>query len=347
MAKMRRFLIAGSRAFNNYYIMFRYLQMYLPKGVVICNGGSNGADQMARVYAECNGHVYEPYVVDWQRCGKNADHIRNIEMVKLVDHAILFWDGKSPGTTDVIECLKKRNINPVIIDITDDDIVKPHPGKVVNVTRDRCEVYIGRGKGSIFGNPFPMSETRDRDFVIAMFTDYLMKTPSLLSKLHTLKDKVLGCFCAPKLCHGDMIVWLLDHAMSEINEICHEKEVKTESPKNPIDLWGELSKIYAKNGSADVLCTSTGLSVAKGYETLVQDGRRFFVEIIDKDICKENLWMTMEERTRVRDENPPKVIYHTADADKVAVFFQAQGFADSPFKTGRWYVDATKVLPKK
>lgn len=84
-------------------------------------------------------------------------------------------------------------------------------GKVVNLYRDRnYEVYIGRdghGQSGYFGNPFSKG-TREEN--IKMYTAYFkarLKTdPIFKKKIHELKGKVLGCFCKPLACHGDVIV---------------------------------------------------------------------------------------------------------------------------------------------
>ena len=351
MSRMKRFLIAGSRSFNNYFIVYRYLKQYLPEGAIICNGGANGADLLAAVYAERNGHVYEAYPAQWEKFGPKAGYIRNLQLTKQVDHAIFFWDGKSPSTAELITMLQKRGIEPIIIDITEDDIIKPHPDKVVNIHRDNYEVYIGRGKGSIFGNPFPITERCDRECVIALFTDYVLKTPSVLSRLHELKDKVLGCFCAPNLCHGDMIVWMLDHVQSEIKEILQELTTipvnrEEEHKKYLATLEAQLSR-WPKNGEGVQVYTTAGTEVADWYITIVQEGDRHFLEIPDNAIRKEMLWMSMDERQRVADEEPTRIYYRVKDQTKLQMFFQQQGFPDSPFKTGRWYVLATQVKPTR
>jgi hypothetical protein len=244
-----------------------------------------------------------------------------------------------------------RNIEPIIIDITEDYIIKPHPDKVVNIHRDNYDVYIGRGKGSIFGNPFPITERCDRECVIALFTDYVLKTPSVLSRLHELKDKVLGCFCAPNLCHGDMIVWMLEHVSGEINEILKEMSAipinrEEEHKKYLATLEAALSR-WPKNGEGVPVFTTAGTEVSSHYNTLVQDGDRWFLELPDTAVNKQMLWMSMDERQRVEDEDPVRIYYRVKDQTKLQVFFQKQGFPDSPFKTGRWYVLATQVKPTK
>ena len=69
-------------------------------------------------------------------------------------------------------------------------------------------VYIGRG--SIWGNPNVMHKEEDRDKVIAAYkhTLWFYITTGVITKemLIALDGKRLACYCAPKSCHGDIII---------------------------------------------------------------------------------------------------------------------------------------------
>jgi len=79
--------------------------------------------------------------------------------------------------------------------------------KVVHCDREPYDVYIGRP--GPWGNPFKVGEHGDREQVIAKFRAYLMNNENLLARLPELKGKVLGCWCHPKPCHGDVLVEML------------------------------------------------------------------------------------------------------------------------------------------
>jgi hypothetical protein len=69
--------------------------------------------------------------------------------------------------------------------------------------------YIGRP--SVFGNPYPMrNETNPetaRKFVIDQFEAYARTNSVLLTCIRELpEDAVLGCYCSPLPCHGDVII---------------------------------------------------------------------------------------------------------------------------------------------
>ena len=80
--------------------------------------------------------------------------------------------------------------------------------KVVHCKRAPYDVYIGRpGK---WGNPFEIGKDGTREEVIAKYETYIMNKPELLADLHELKGKVLGCYCKPLACHGDILAQLAE-----------------------------------------------------------------------------------------------------------------------------------------
>ena len=67
-------------------------------------------------------------------------------------------------------------------------------------------VYVGRP--SLFGNPFKIGKDGDRETVIAMYKEYLLKNPELMESLPSLRGKDLICWCAPYPCHADILLEL-------------------------------------------------------------------------------------------------------------------------------------------
>ena len=67
------------------------------------------------------------------------------------------------------------------------------------------DIYIGRP--SKWGNPFVIGRDGTREQVIEQFRAYLLSNPTLLEAARIeLAGKVLACWCAPLLCHGDVLV---------------------------------------------------------------------------------------------------------------------------------------------
>ena len=67
--------------------------------------------------------------------------------------------------------------------------------------------YIGRP--GPFGNPFIIGQHGNRDDVIKMYEKWARQQPVLLDLIKALpEDAVLGCWCAPQRCHGEVIMKL-------------------------------------------------------------------------------------------------------------------------------------------
>ena len=77
--------------------------------------------------------------------------------------------------------------------------------KVVNKRKEHYTHYIGRG--SIFGNPFVIGKDGSREEVIQKYREYAPTNPELMKAIKELpKDAILGCYCKPQTCHGDVII---------------------------------------------------------------------------------------------------------------------------------------------
>ncbi|KKN79979.1 hypothetical protein LCGC14_0334870 [marine sediment metagenome] len=89
--------------------------------------------------------------------------------------------------------------------------------RVVHCKRERSDVYIGRP--SRWGNPFShLFGTRaqyrvaSRKEAIVRYEEWLATQPELMAALPELRGKILGCWCAPQPCHGDVLARLADAA---------------------------------------------------------------------------------------------------------------------------------------
>lgn len=88
--------------------------------------------------------------------------------------------------------------------------------KIVNVRKDDFDIYIGRFNSryalpqSPFANPFVIGKDGSREDVIAKYEFYIRNSPKLIELLPMLKEKILGCWCKPDACHGDVLIRLID-----------------------------------------------------------------------------------------------------------------------------------------
>ena len=80
--------------------------------------------------------------------------------------------------------------------------------KVVHCKKQPYDIYIGRP--SIWGNPFILGRDGTRIEVVERYRIYLHSKPELMDKILSLRGKVLGCWCSPHACHGDVLAELAD-----------------------------------------------------------------------------------------------------------------------------------------
>lgn len=73
---------------------------------------------------------------------------------------------------------------------------------VVHCKKAPYDVYIGRP--SKWGNPFVVGP-HTREEAISKYEEWIQTQDWLLKDIHELKGKILGCFCKPKSCHGDIL----------------------------------------------------------------------------------------------------------------------------------------------
>lgn len=81
---------------------------YIPENATeIVSGGAEGVDKAAEQIAQSLSlrcRIFEP---NYNRYGKQAPLMRNLEIVRYSDEVLAFWDGSSKGTMQSIaECIR-------------------------------------------------------------------------------------------------------------------------------------------------------------------------------------------------------------------------------------------------
>jgi hypothetical protein len=96
--------------------VFEHLDMMLgkmPTGTLtIISGTATGADKMGESWARKRGHMLLRMPASWRKDGKvdrSAGMKRNYRMAQRADALIAFWDGGSPGTSNMIELMEKAD----------------------------------------------------------------------------------------------------------------------------------------------------------------------------------------------------------------------------------------------
>lgn len=96
--------------------------------------------------------------------------------------------------------------------------------RVVHRKKDRYDVPIDRS--TKWGNPFTHVPEKtnlaryvvgSREEAVEAYRQWITNGEGrhLLADLHELKGKVLGCWCSPNACHGDVLAELADAMVNE------------------------------------------------------------------------------------------------------------------------------------
>ena len=100
-----RLIVAGSRSFNDYGLMsdeitneVEALAHLTESRLSIVSGGARGADALGERWAREIGVPIHRFPADWNRYGRRAGYLRNMEMAEFATDALIFWDGVSPGS---------------------------------------------------------------------------------------------------------------------------------------------------------------------------------------------------------------------------------------------------------
>lgn len=131
--------------------------------------------------------------------------------------------------------------------------------EIVHCKIEPYDIYIGRG--SKWGNPFTHKEGTKADFIVSSvqeavdrYRDFLIAEKNLIDQIHTLDNKVLGCWCKSPtkrnaLCHGDILV-----------EVCAFLR-----NKKPVYVFGSNLAGRHGRGSAKLAVDNWGAKYGVGY----------------------------------------------------------------------------------
>lgn len=111
-------LVCGSRHFNDYGLLEETLDGLLSVTEVI-EGEAKGADILARRWATLRGIEVRRFPADWEKYGKAAGSIRNIQMLKegKPDLVVAFMGPNSRGTKHMVTIAQKQGVETICIPV--------------------------------------------------------------------------------------------------------------------------------------------------------------------------------------------------------------------------------------
>ena len=114
MPKNYKLVVAGCRDFHDYSVASSEIHKHIQTldaeySVIIVSGCAEGADKLGERYAAEHNLPIERFPAEWDTYGKYAGPRRNAQMARVADAVLVFWDGESKGTKNMIENAKKAN----------------------------------------------------------------------------------------------------------------------------------------------------------------------------------------------------------------------------------------------
>lgn len=103
-------IIAGSRDIDDIVLV---LEAVTKSGFTITevvSGKAPGVDTCGEEIAKEFDIPIKEFPADWARNGRAAGHIRNEQMAKYSEALIAVWDGRSPGTKNMIKIAKQLGL---------------------------------------------------------------------------------------------------------------------------------------------------------------------------------------------------------------------------------------------
>ena len=109
-----KLIIAGSRTFTDYQLLCQIAGAGSPPhhpGHHRRRPGRGSARLPLGLEARVKHQLFR---ADWERFGKTAGVRRNHQMAQAGDMLIAFWDGQSPGTAHMLQCMGQLG-KPVVV----------------------------------------------------------------------------------------------------------------------------------------------------------------------------------------------------------------------------------------
>lgn len=103
-------IIAGSRGITDIKVVERAMNnsRFTPTEIVC--GCARGVDMLGAEWAKRNKVTISWWPADWKAHGRAAGIFRNRQMARHADALVAVWDGKSPGTRNMIETAREYSL---------------------------------------------------------------------------------------------------------------------------------------------------------------------------------------------------------------------------------------------
>lgn len=111
-----KLIVAGCRDFDDISFVHQAIHEsgFSLEVTEVVSGGAAGVDYCGEAIARDCAVPVKVFKADWNQYGKSAGPIRNKQMAEYADTLVAVWDGKSPGTKNMIDHMRRLK-KPVFI----------------------------------------------------------------------------------------------------------------------------------------------------------------------------------------------------------------------------------------
>jgi len=115
-----KIIIAGGRDFSDYDMLRSEMDTFLSDfdsqdEIEVVSGCAKGADRLGERYGVSTGRLVRYFPAHWERYGSAAGPYRNREMAEYANMCVVFWDGKSRGSKNMIDTARELGLETHVV----------------------------------------------------------------------------------------------------------------------------------------------------------------------------------------------------------------------------------------
>jgi hypothetical protein len=111
-------IIAGSRDVEEYATVAEAVRQSGFEISEVVSGAARGVDRLGELWAERRGVAVKRFPALWNKHGRRAGPLRNLEMADYADALIAVRRNGSPGTSHMILAAQERGLKIFVMDLT-------------------------------------------------------------------------------------------------------------------------------------------------------------------------------------------------------------------------------------
>lgn len=120
-------IIAGSRTIFDSRLVYQAVERSGFEITEVVSGGAKGVDELGERWARSRSLRFTVFSAEWGKYGTSAGPVRNTRMAEYADALIAVWDGRSPGTGNMITTALAKGLKVFTLNLAETDVPKRTP----------------------------------------------------------------------------------------------------------------------------------------------------------------------------------------------------------------------------